>query len=124
MKAGLPMGFLRHFRAPRNVGRVEDADWEWERKSPWCQDTVRFSLRLKHGRLEALRFHAYGCGVAIAAASAATEWAKGKRPKAVLEARVAVLERLLGPLPERKRRCVAFVWEALVSGLKEREERA
>lgn len=112
-----PEGFLDHFRRPRHVGILEPCDRSWERMSPHCADRLRFSVRLAVDRIQEIRFQALGCSVLIAAASAAAEGVRGRSLNELARDDGAFLMQVLGPLPVRKRRCVAFVWEALRSGL-------
>jgi NifU-like protein involved in Fe-S cluster formation len=117
MTAAYPEGFLDHFRRPRNVGALEAPDRTWEGQSPHCRDFVRFTARLRGNRLEAIRFQAYGCSVCIAAASAATVAAEGKTMAHIQRGSAEVLTQILGAIPDRKRRCVEFVWNTLREGL-------
>jgi nitrogen fixation NifU-like protein len=118
MTASYPEGFLDHFRRPRHVGRLDPCDRAWENQSPHCADLIRFSVRLGGGRVEAIRFQARGCSVCIAAASAAAEGVQGRALAELVRDDGAFLMAVLGPVPARKRRCVAFVWESLLAGLR------
>src|SRR5262249_55999791 len=74
---------LEHFRAPRNVGMMRNADAVGESQDSSCGDLARFYLRVLDGRIAEARFQTYGCGPSIAASSLATELVRG-RPAAAL----------------------------------------
>jgi nitrogen fixation NifU-like protein len=61
-----------HARNPRNRGSLESPDAAHEGVNPLCGDRVRLELRLRGGRVEAVRFQADACMVSIAAASLLT----------------------------------------------------
>ena len=68
---------MDHFQAPRNVGEIESPDAEFRAGNPVCGDEVRVTFRLTKGRIEDVRFLAYGCHASIAAISLLTERIRG-----------------------------------------------
>jgi len=68
---------LDHYRNPRNYGRIEGADISHKEYNPLCGDMVGLDLRLRHGVIEEVAFHGYGCAISQASASLMTERLKG-----------------------------------------------
>jgi SUF system NifU family Fe-S assembly protein len=69
---------MDHFRNPRNVGTIEDADGVGEVGNPLCGDMMTIYLRVRDDRIEDIKFQTFGCGSAIAVSSMLTELAKGR----------------------------------------------
>ncbi len=69
---------MDHFRNPRNVGVIEDADGLGEVGNPMCGDMMSIYLKVKDEQIEDIKFQTFGCGAAIAVSSMLTEIAKGK----------------------------------------------
>ncbi len=76
---------IDHFRAPRNVGMMRNADAVGEAEDGSCGDLARFYLRIERGRVTEARFQTYGCGPSIAASSVATELVRGRAVDAMGE---------------------------------------
>jgi len=66
-----------HARNPRNRGTLAEPDAAREGVNPLCGDRVRMELRLRNGRVEAVRFQAEACMVTVAAASILSELLTG-----------------------------------------------
>ena len=114
---------MDHFRNPRNVGIIEDADGVGEAGNPVCGDIMKIYLKIENDIINDVKFETFGCGSAIASSSMATELIKGKP---VSEARQltnkAVAEALDG-LPDYKMHCSVLAQEAIESALKDYESR-
>ncbi len=70
---------LDHYRHPRNVGRMADANRTAEGFNPLCGDKVKLYLKVEDGVILDARFEGSGCAIATASASLMTEDIKGKR---------------------------------------------
>ena len=70
---------MEHFRNPRNMGVIEDADGVGEVGNPQCGDMMRITIKVKDDVLEDIKFQTLGCGAAVATSSMVTEMAKGKK---------------------------------------------
>ena len=69
---------MDHFRNPRNVGVIEDADGVGEVGNAVCGDIMKIYLKIEDGIVSDAKFETFGCGSAIASSSMATELIKGK----------------------------------------------
>ena len=82
MSAGLDdlyrENILDHYRHPRNRGTLEDPDITYEDANPLCGDRIRMDLRVRDGRIEAIRFSGVGCSISQAAASMLCESVEGR----------------------------------------------
>jgi len=96
---------MEHFRNPRNMGSIEDADGVGEVGNPQCGDMMRITIKVKDDILEDVKFQTLGCGAAVATSSMVTEMAKGKSlAEAIAISNKAVAE-ALGGLPPAKMHC-------------------
>ncbi|MCJ7822590.1 MAG: iron-sulfur cluster assembly scaffold protein, partial [Armatimonadetes bacterium] len=69
---------MEHFRNPRNVGEIENADGVGKVGNPVCGDIMELSLEVEDGVIKDAKFRTFGCGAAIATSSMVTELVKGK----------------------------------------------
>ena len=70
---------MDHFRNPRNVGVIEDANGVGEVGNPTCGDIMKIYLKISDDQvIDDVKFETFGCGSAIASSSMATELIKGK----------------------------------------------
>jgi len=110
---------MDHFRNPRNLGKMEDADGIGEVGNAKCGDIMTMYLKIKDDIIEDVSFETFGCGSAIASSSMATELIKGKPvAEAMALTNKAVAEALDG-LPAHKLHCSVLAEEAIKSALKD-----
>lgn len=110
---------MDHFRNPRNVGEIEDADGIGEVGNAKCGDIMRVYIKVKDGIISDVKFMTFGCGSAIATSSMATELIKGKPIEQALElTNQAVVEALDG-LPAYKLHCSVLAEEAVKAAVKD-----
>lgn len=114
---------LEHFKNPRNVGELKDADAEGTVGNPVCGDLMTMYIKVKDERIEDIKFKTYGCGAAIATSSMTTELAKGKTLDEAMEiSRQDVAEALDG-LPPVKMHCSNLAADALHEAIKNYREK-
>ncbi len=110
---------LDHFRSPRNVGEIEDADGVGTVGNPVCGDMMSIYIKVKDNSIEDIKFKTFGCGAAIATTSMTTELAKGKTlDEAMKITRGQVAEELDG-LPPVKMHCSNLAADALHEAIKD-----
>ena len=110
---------MDHFRNPRNVGVIEDANGVGEVGNAKCGDIMKMYLKIKNGVIEDVKFETFGCGSAIASSSMATELIKGKPvAEAMALTNKAVAEALDG-LPDYKMHCSVLAEEAIQAALED-----
>ena len=110
---------MDHFRNPRNVGAIENADGVGEVGNAKCGDIMKIYLKIDNDVISDVKFETFGCGSAIASSSMATELIKGKPVTEALElTNKAVVEALDG-LPAHKVHCSVLAEEAIKAALKD-----
>ena len=114
---------MDHFRNPRNVGVIEDADGIGEVGNAKCGDIMKIYLKIENDIIVDVKFETFGCGSAIASSSMATELIKGKPvSEALTLTNKAVVEALDG-LPTHKIHCSVLAEEAIKLALKDYYEK-
>jgi len=114
---------LDHFRNPRNVGEIEDADGEGTVGNPVCGDLMTIYIRVNDDKISDIKFKTFGCGAAIATTSMTTELARGKT---LVEAMTITREQVaeeLGGLPPVKMHCSNLAADALHEAIKDYREK-
>lgn len=114
---------MDHFRNPRNVGMIENADGIGEVGNAKCGDIMKIYLKIEYDTIVDVKFETFGCGSAIASSSMATELIKGKPVSEALSlTNKAVVEALDG-LPAHKLHCSVLAEEAIKAALKDYYDR-
>ena len=110
---------MDHFRNPRNVGVIEDADAVGEVGNAKCGDIMTIYLKIDDDKISDVKFQTFGCGSAIASSSMATELIKGKPVSDALALTNAAVAEALDGLPPHKMHCSVLAEEAIKSALKD-----
>ena len=114
---------MDHFRNPRNVGTIENADGIGEVGNAKCGDIMKIYLKIDNDVITDVKFETFGCGSAIASSSMATELIKGKKvSEALALTNKAVVEALDG-LPAHKIHCSVLAEEAIKKALQDYYEK-
>jgi len=116
---------MEHFRHPRNVGRIEDADAKSIEGSPACGDMVAVYLQVDPEtlRISDVKFESYGCASNIATGSIITELAKGKTLEEAKAITWQTAADALGGLPPIKTHCSVLAVDGLRAAIENYEER-
>ncbi|MEN6475147.1 MAG: Fe-S cluster assembly scaffold protein NifU [Syntrophaceae bacterium] len=104
---------MDHFRNPRNVGEVENADGIGQAGNPVCGDIMELSIKVENDVIKDVKFKTFGCGAAIATSSMVTELVKDKTLDEALEVSNKAVADALGGLPPIKMHCSVLAEEAL-----------
>lgn len=114
---------MDHFKNPRNMGEMKDADGIGKVGNPVCGDLMYVYIRVKNNKINDIKFKTFGCVSAIATSSMITELAKGKDIKNALEISNKEVAETLGGLPPIKMHCSNLAAEALGAAIKDYKER-
>jgi nitrogen fixation NifU-like protein len=110
---------MEHFRNPRNMGEIPDADGVGTVGNPVCGDLMTIYIKVKDNRLEDIKFKTFGCGSAIATSSMITELAKGKTLEEGMTITRANVADSLGGLPPVKMHCSNLAADALHAAIQD-----
>ena len=109
---------MDHFRNPRNVGVLEDANGVGEVGNPVYGDIMKMYLKINDDEIiEDVKFETFGCGSAIASSSMATELIKGKSVEEALSLTNKAVAEALDGLPAHKMHCSVLAEEAIKSAI-------
>jgi len=110
---------MEHFRNPRNVGEIEDADGVGVVGNPRCGDIMKMYLKIEDGIIVDVKFKTFGCGSAIASSSMATELIKGKTIEEAMKITNKAVAEALDGLPPVKMHCSVLAEQAIKSALQD-----
>ena len=114
---------MDHFRNPRNVGVIEDANGIGEVGNPLCGDMMTIYLKVVEDRIADIKFQTFGCGSAIAVSSMLTEIAMGKSIEEAKKITNKDVASALDGLPKNKLHCSNLGADALHMAIRDYEDR-
>ena len=113
---------MDHFRNPRNIGEMKDADAVGEVGNPTCGDLMYIYIKVaeKNGTeyIKDISFQTFGCGAAVATSSMITELAKGKTLDDALKITRQDVAEALDGLPPIKMHCSNLAADGLHTAIK------
>jgi nitrogen fixation NifU-like protein len=110
---------MDHFKNPRNMGEIPDADGVGTVGNPVCGDLMTMYIKIKENRIADIKFKTFGCGAAIATSSMTTELAKGKTLEEAMKITRASVAESLGGLPPVKMHCSNLAADALHAAIED-----
>ncbi len=110
---------MDHYRNPRNVGKIENADAIGIAGSLACGDQLKIYLKIENNIVTDAKFQTFGCGSAVASSSILTEMIIGKTVEEVKKITNKDIADALGGLPPEKMHCSVMGYEALEDALKD-----
>jgi len=110
---------MEHFKNPRNVGTIEDADGVGEVGNPVCGDMMTFYIKVQDNRISDIRFQTFGCGAAIAVSSMVSEMARGKTLEEASKITNKMVAEALEGLPKQKLHCSNLGADALQKAIQD-----
>lgn len=108
---------MEHYRNPKNVGKIDDADAVGEAGSLTCGDALKIYLKIENNVVVDAKFQTFGCGSAVASSSVLTEMIIGKPLDEVKKITNKEIADKLGGLPPEKMHCSVMGHEALENAL-------
>ena len=110
---------MDHFRNPRNVGEIEDANGIVEVGNAKCGDIMKIYLKVEDNIIKDVKFKTFGCASAIASSSMATELIKGKNLEDAWQLTNKAVAEALEGLPPVKMHCSVLAEEAIHKAINE-----
>ncbi len=110
---------MDHFRNPRNMGEIPDADGVGTVGNPVCGDMMNIYIKVKDDRLVDVKFKTFGCGAAIATSSMITELAKGMTLEDAMKLTRSDVADSLDGLPPIKMHCSNLAADGLHEAIKD-----
>jgi nitrogen fixation NifU-like protein len=108
---------MEHFKNPRNVGEIRDANGIGNVGNAVCGDIMRLYIKVVDEKIVDAKFKTFGCGAAIATSSMVTELVKGKSIDEALRISNRAVAEALGGLPPVKMHCSVLAEQALRSAI-------
>jgi len=110
---------MDHFRNPRNMGEIPDADGVGTVGNPVCGDMMNIYIKVKDDRIVDVKFKTFGCGAAIATSSMITELAKGLTLEDAMKLTRSDVADSLDGLPPIKMHCSNLAADGLHEAIKD-----
>ncbi len=122
---------MQHFKNPKNMGKIEDADGVGKVGNPICGDVMYVYIKVEKKKFNGkekeyvkdIKFQTMGCIAAIATSSIITELAKGKTLEEAKRITNKDVASSLGSLPPIKMHCSNLAASALHKAIEDYEKK-
>ena len=114
---------MDHFKNPRNIGEIKDADGKGEVGNPTCGDMMTITIVVKDNVIFDIKVLTFGCAAAIATSSMITEIVKGLTIEDALKVTKDDIAEKLGGLPPIKMHCSNLAADALKKAIDDYKEK-
>ena len=114
---------MDHFKNPRNIGEIKDADGKGEVGNPTCGDMMTITINVADNVITDIKVLTFGCAAAIATSSMTTELAKGLSIEDALKLTRGDIAEKLGGLPPIKMHCSNLAADALKKAIDDYKEK-
>ena len=104
---------MKHFRNPKNVGIIKNADGKGRVGNLICGDVMELYIKVKNDKIVDVKFQTFGCVVALAVSSMLTEMVKGKTLKQAMKINNKDILKKSGKVPPIKVHCSVLAADAL-----------
>ena len=112
-----------HFKNPRNVGEIPDANGVGTVGNAKCGDIMKMYLKIENNVITDVKFETFGCGSAIASSSMATTMILGKTVEEALAVTNKEVVEALDGLPAHKLHCSVLAEESIKAAVQDYYER-
>ncbi len=110
---------MEHFKNPKNVGEIENADGKGEVGNPRCGDLMHVYIKVKDNKIKDIKFKTFGCVAAIATSDVLCDLAKGKTLEEAEKLTNNDVVKALENLPPIKMHCSNLAADALKEAIKD-----
>ncbi len=110
---------LQHYRNPKNVGEIENADGVGVFMSDFCGDITKFWIKVEDGIIVDAKYRTQGCAASVACGSVLTELVKNKSIEETMNITKDEIVNLLDGLPEKKIHCSVLADDALKDAIRD-----
>ena len=114
---------LEHFKNPRNIGKMDDADSIGMVGDPSCGDTLMMFIKVNDEIITDVKYLVFGCAGSIATSSMASTMIMGKSIEDVLKLTDHDVVEALGGLPEEKEHCSNLGIQAVHAAIRNYREK-
>ncbi len=118
---------IDHFRHPRNMGEMKNADGIGTSGSPVCGDVLRLFIKIEKKNnqeyIKEAKFQTLGCGAAIATSSMLTTMINGKKLTEIKKVSNKTITEALGGLPPNKLHCAVLAFQALEKAIENYQQK-
>jgi nitrogen fixation NifU-like protein len=110
---------LQHYRNPKNVGEIKNADGIGIYMSDFCGDITKFWIKVEEEKIVDVKYKTQGCAASVACGSVLTELVKNKTIKEALRITKDDILTALNGLPQQKIHCSVLADDALKDAIRD-----